>query len=80
MDNQASTQLPRRLSLRLLQAFKAVTYLGSSARAAEPLFFTQLAVSMQIKRLEDGLGITLVEQIGKQIYLTDTGKLVREHT
>lgn len=37
------------------------------------LHLSQPAVSMQIKQLEENLGLPLFEQLGKKIYLTDAG-------
>ena len=80
MDALVSKNLLRHLSLRQLQIFDAISRQGSFTRAAEELFLTQPTVSMQIKKLEDGIGLPLFEQIGKQVYLTDAGKVLREHT
>ena len=35
---------------------------------------------MQIKKLEHSVGLPLFEQIGKQTYLTEAGKIIRTHT
>ena len=80
MDKPVPKQLLRYISLRQLQIFEAIARLGSFTRAAEELFLTQPTVSMQIKKLEEGIGLPLFEQIGKKIYLTDAGKLLHEHT
>lgn len=80
MDTPNQHQLLRHISLRQLQIFEAIARLGSFTRAAESLFLTQPTVSMQIKKLEEGVGLPLFEQIGKQTYLTDAGKLAYEHT
>ena len=37
---------------------------------------SQPAVSMQIKQLEDSVGLPLFEQVGKTIHLTDAGKVM----
>lgn len=79
MDAPITQQLLRHISLRQLQIFEAIVRLGSFTRAAEELFLTQPTVSMQIKKLEEGIGLPLFEQIGKQNYLTDAGKMVHEH-
>ncbi|MCF7968218.1 MAG: LysR family transcriptional regulator, partial [Methylococcaceae bacterium] len=42
-------------------------------RAAEELFLTQPAVSMQIKQFEEAVGLPLFERLGKKIYLTQAG-------
>ncbi len=80
MDKPHHTQLLRRVSLRQLQIFEAIARLNGFTRAAEELFLSQPTVSMQIKKLEQGVGLPLFEQIGKQTYLTDAGRVVHEHT
>lgn len=64
------------LTLRQLQCFRAVAQNLSFTRAAEQLHLTQPAVSMQVRQLEQQTGISLTEQIGKQIYLTEAGEEV----
>ncbi|WON73630.1 LysR family transcriptional regulator [Nitrosospira sp. Is2] len=61
------------VTLRQLKVFESVARHLSFSRAAEELFLTQPAVSMQIKQLEDNVGLPLFEQMGKKIYLTDAG-------
>jgi len=43
------------------------------------LHLTQPAVSMQVKQLEDSVGLPLFEQIGKKIFLTAAGELMLGH-
>ena len=62
------------LTLRQLRVLEAVARHLSFSRAAEELHLTQPAVSMQIKQLEDNIGLPLFEQLGKKIYLTDAGR------
>jgi len=62
------------LTLRQLQVFEsAATHLNFSL-AAKQLFLSQPAVSMQIKQLEESIGLPLFEQIGKKIFLTEAGR------
>ncbi len=68
------------ITLRQLKAFEAVTRHLNYTRAAEELFLSQPAVSMQIKQLEEGLGQPLFEKMGKKIYLTDAGKEVYRYS
>lgn len=63
-----------RATLQQLRLFEAVASYGSFTRAAEAIHLTQPAISIQIKRLEEGLGVSLFEQMGKKIYLTAAGK------
>ena len=62
------------LTLRQIEVFNAVARLRNYTRAAEELHMSQPAVSMQIKQLEDSVGLPLFEQIGKKISLTHAGK------
>jgi len=64
------------LTLRQLKVFESVARLLNYTRAARELHLTQPAVSMQIKQLEDSLGVALFEQLGKRIHLTDAGQEV----
>ena len=61
-------------SLRQLQVFEAVARNLSFTRAAEELYLTQPTVSIQLKQLTEIVGQPLLEQIGKRVYLTDTGR------
>lgn len=68
------------IKLRQLKVFEAVTRHLNYTRAAEELFLSQPAVSMQIKQLEEGLGQPLFEKMGKKVYLTDAGKEVYRYS
>lgn len=68
------------LTLRQLEVFEAVARHLSYTRAAEELFLTQPAVSMQVKQMEEQLGIALFEQMGKRIFLTDAGREVYQYS
>jgi DNA-binding transcriptional LysR family regulator len=64
------------LTLRQLKVFEAVARNLSYSKAARELHLTQPAVSMQVRGLEDSIGLVLTEQIGKKIFLTEAGKEV----
>lgn len=66
------------VTLRQLQVFEAVARLESFSRAAEALFLTQPAVSMQVKQLEEAAGLPLIEQAGKRIRPTEAGERVAQ--
>ena len=70
----------RHVSLRQLQIFESIVRIGSFTGAAQELHLTQPTVSMQIKKLEDNIGLPLFEQIGKKIFLTHAGKILDRHT
>lgn len=62
------------VSLRQLQIFEAVVRHLSYTRAAEELHLTQPAVSMQVRQLEEELGLPLFEKLGRGIALTEAGQ------
>jgi LysR family transcriptional regulator, low CO2-responsive transcriptional regulator len=63
----------RHVTLRQLKVFETVARHLSHTRAAEELMLTQPAVSLQVKQLEEHVGIALFEQIGKKVHLTEAG-------
>ncbi len=69
-----------KFTLRQLKVFTAVAKLSSYTRAAEELFLSQPAVSIQVKQLEEHIGMPLFEQIGKKIHLTQAGKEVQHYS
>src|SRR3990167_10608507 len=62
------------LTLRQLQVFEKVASHLNYSRAAEELSLSQPAVSMQVKQLEENIGLPLFEQMGKRIFLTEAGR------
>lgn len=62
------------ITFRQLQVFSAVARHLSHSRAAEEMHLSQPAVSMQIKQLEQSVGLPLFEQVGKSIHLTEAGR------
>ena len=61
------------IDLEAVVALRAVATNGSVAAAADALGFTPSAVSQQIKRLERGTRIALLERAGRGVVLTDAG-------
>lgn len=61
------------LDLDQLRTFVAIVDTGSFTRAAEEVFKTQSAVSMQVRRLEERLGTELFERAGRTVKLTEAG-------
>lgn len=66
-------------TLRQLEIFGTAARHLHYTRAAQELGMTQPSVSIQIRQLEDNLGVALFEQMGKRIYLTEAGRLLCEH-
>ena len=63
-------------TLRQLEIFISVAEHASMARAAEDLHLSQSAVSVQVGKLAEAVGMPLHEVIGKQLFLTDAGREV----
>jgi DNA-binding transcriptional LysR family regulator len=65
-------------SLRRLRVYEAVARHRSFSRAASELHLTQPAVSMQVRQLEDEVGVPLYEQMGRRIDITAAGREVAD--
>ena len=63
-------------TLQQLRLFAAVARHKSFTRAAEDVHLTQPAVSIQVKRLEEKIGMPLMEHMGKKLHLTAAGEEV----
>ena len=66
--------MPRNLDLASLRSFVTVADVGGVTRAAGYLNLTQSAVSMQIKRLEEALGMTLFLRAARKLALSPEGE------
>lgn len=66
------------MNLRDLEYLIALAEHGHFGRAAEACFVSQPTLSVQIQKLEDELGVQLVERSRRQILLTETGKKILE--
>ncbi|MGE6740487.1 LysR family transcriptional regulator [Allorhizobium pseudoryzae] len=67
------------LNYHHLRYFRAVAHDGNLTRAAERLNLSQSALSIQIKQLEERLGHQLFERRGRQLYLTEAGRIALDH-
>ena len=65
----------KNLTLRQIRYFDALARHKHFGRAAEDAAITQPALSMQIKELEESLGIPLLERNARQIRLTGFGEV-----
>lgn len=63
----------RTLDLDLLRSFVAIADRESFARAAEQVHRTQSAITQQMARLEEQLGVTLFRKVGRSKRLTEHG-------
>jgi LysR family transcriptional activator of nhaA len=65
-----------KLNLKHLRYFWAVASYGSIAKAAETLYLTPQTISGQLKELEEQAGQKLFAKEGRNLVLTETGRLV----
>ena len=66
------------MNLRALQYFVKLSDLRHFSKAAEACFVSQPTLSTQIKKLEDELGVQLVERSPRKIMLTPVGEEIAE--
>ena len=58
------------MELREIRTFLQIAQKQSFSKAAEALGYSQAAVTVQIKQLEEELGIHLFDRLGKKTVLT----------
>ena len=63
-----------------LVVFRAVATQRSFRKAAEQLYLTQPAVSLQIKALEQDLGVQLLDRTGTRVTLTQAGEVLLRYS
>jgi LysR family transcriptional activator of nhaA len=67
------------LNYNHLRYFWAVAHDGNLTRTAARLNLTQSALSVQIRKLEERLGHALFERRGRQLHLTEAGRIALDH-
>ena len=68
------------MDLHYLKLFNTVASLGSMTKASEQMHISQPALSIQIKKLEDGLGLKLFNKIGTRLILNENGEILFNYT
>lgn len=68
-----------RLNYKHLRYFQAVAHEGNLTRAAQLLNLSQSALSTQIRTLEDQIGHPLFDRVGRQLVLTEAGRIALDH-
>jgi DNA-binding transcriptional LysR family regulator len=69
----------RDATLRQLQTFDVAARTLSFSRTSEAVHLSQPAVSMQMKALEELVGVPLFERIGRRLHLTAAGEELARH-
>src|SRR3989475_3552684 len=64
------------MDLHRLEVFAKVAELGSFSRAAEALFLTQPTVSEHVRALEEEVGLSLLDRMGRGATPTPAGQLL----
>jgi DNA-binding transcriptional LysR family regulator len=67
------------LPFAALRSLEAVARHGSFSRAAAEMRLTQPAVSMQVRQVEERLGVSLIERVGKRAFPTEAGAILLAH-
>ena len=67
------------LNYHHLRYFREVAHEGNLTRAAGRLNLSQSALSIQIKQLEERLGHPLFTRTGRQLILTEAGRIALDH-
>ncbi|MBL0164770.1 MAG: LysR family transcriptional regulator [Xanthomonadales bacterium] len=67
------------LNYNHLRYFWAVAREGNLTRTAQKLHVSQSALSIQIRKLEQQVGHALFERSGKQLLLTEAGRIAMDH-
>ena len=68
--------MPDTMNYKHLHYFWMVAQEGSIAKASEKLHITPQTISGQLSLLEERIGSTLFEKVGRGLQLTETGRLV----
>lgn len=75
-EKQISAAAFGAVDIDVMKTFVAIAESGSFSKAAQKVFRTPSAVSMQIKKLEDVLGVSVFERDSRSVALTQDGELL----
>ena len=67
------------IEFKQIEYFEAVSRLKSYTKAAKELFITQPSITVAIRKLEEELGVKLIERDNKSLYLTEAGEIFLMH-
>ncbi len=67
------------MELRNIETFLSIVEYGTFSKAAERLGYSQSAVTVQIRQLENELGVRLFDRASRGVRLTDPGRAFAFH-
>lgn len=67
------------MELREIETFLAIVEYGTFSRAAERLGYSQSAVTVQMRQLEQELGVRLFDRVPRGAVLTEQGRAFAFH-
>ncbi len=67
------------MDFKQLEYFKVITDAGSISEGARRLHMSQPPLSLQMKTLEEELGVTLFQRDNRRLSLTEAGKILYQH-
>jgi len=76
--NISRSSRERPINLRQLRYFASIVEAGNITRAAEQLFVAQPALGLQIRQLEQSLGVTLLTRHSRGVSPTQAGRVLYE--
>ncbi len=67
------------MEIRNIKTFVRLTEIQNFSKVAQQTGYSQSAITIQIKQLEEELGAKLFERIGKRVKLTEAGQRLIPH-
>ena len=77
-DHESMTDAPD-FDVLTLRIVRSIADTGSITAAAAALGYSQPAISQHLRRLEQRLGVAVVEKVGRGIRLTEAGRVLARH-
>ncbi len=68
------------MTIRKLEIFYRVSVLLNMTKVAKEMYISQPSISQVIKELEEDFGCKLFERIGKKLFLTSEGELLKKYS
>ncbi len=78
-DDVYVKEIAPELDVQSLRTVRAIADTGSITAAAAALGYSQPAISQQLRRVENRLGVALIERVGRGVRLTEAGRVLARH-